>query len=124
MEQRPVLESRDPVEPVVQVGERLRVCRHRLRLREAVRRHRGAVYQLEDEGVRAHLVHLWYRVAVAAHVLHHAALALRIPTCLEAPEDAAVTEIQDLGGAALGDQLHALGSRRSTYFASTSTSRL
>jgi hypothetical protein len=90
---------RDLVQAVVQRRERAGVAGEPPRAPAQVGRHRRPVHELEDERVVAHLENLGYREAVRSRVLHDGCLARRIAVSHEGAENAAVAEVEDLGGA-------------------------
>ncbi len=123
VEERAAALAGNPVQLVVQAGEHAGELVHPLGTAEALVLHRRAVDALQHQPVLPRLEHARNRIAVGERALHDPRLAPRVPTRLEPAQDTLVVERVDLGGASLGEELHA-GSSFSTYFASTSASRL
>ena len=98
--------ERDLVQPGVQARERPRVPGEPATAAGQVREHRRPVHELEDEAVVAHLEYLRDGKAVCPRVLHHRCFARRVAVPLEAAENSAVAEVDDLRGAPGGDHTH------------------
>jgi hypothetical protein len=95
-----------------ELGEQRGVTAHRPRPAPQRGQHRLSSDPVEDERLGRHLEHARHGIPVPASVLHDERLAVGIAAGPEAPQDAAVTEVEHLRGAPGCDELHGRTIRR------------
>src|SRR5256885_1322457 len=91
--------SLDPLQLLLETREERRVTAKRPHASPELLGHRRAVDPIQHETICGDVEDARHRIAMPSRVAHHHGLSIRIAARLEAAQDAAVAEIEDLRGA-------------------------